>query len=79
MSRDNLETTGDESDSGTFTCMWSNMEVLRPAFMTGESRSENPRAINAQAAQTHYMNAGVTLACERCCATTFIYKVLYGM
>ena len=25
--------------------------------------------VYSQAAQTHYMNADVTLACERCCVT----------
>ena len=27
------------------------------------------KSSRAQAAQTHYMNADVTLACERCCVT----------
>ena len=34
-----------------------------------------------QAAQAHYRNADVTLACERCCVTNgySIYKDLYGI
>ena len=37
---------------------------------------------NPQAAQTHYMNADVTLACERASGVvlqTVIYKGLYGI
>ena len=31
--------------------------------------SDEIKPYKAQAAQTHYMNADVTLACERCCVT----------
>ena len=48
-----------------------------PINLTTFSDFANP--FWTQAAQAHYMNADVTLACERCCVTNGIYKGLYGM
>ena len=40
-----------------------------PALLLAPLFSRSLTLVHPQAAQTHYMNADVTLACERCCVT----------
>ena len=60
------------------------MEKASALFFPGwgeECLCRPPGRNEPQAAQAHYRNADVTLACERCCVTNgySIYKDLYGI
>ena len=46
---------------------------------TNNSSCDHTEHSVTQAAQTHYMNADVTLACEGVVLQTVIYKSLYGI
>ena len=42
--------------------------------------SRKKLTVQAQAAQTHYMNADVTLACERCCVTNgYLQRLVWDL